>query len=232
MYLQILDLIKNGEFKSGERLPTENELSKRFSSSRNTVRMALNRLRTMGIIDTIHGDGSYVRKVNSDVYLNVMIPALLYEQNDLFDILAFRRGIEVEAVILAAQNADAEDIENLNDICKRLDQVEEDPEKQWSLNTTLHMQMVRCSHSKLFVTMEEIPFKYTTANEITIYGSKANPGTGRKYAELLKNGRIYVKDLVTHTFSLENMSEAIDTFVHRKDGAMKVVIYPNGGEEI
>lgn len=92
--------------------------------------MALNRLRTMGIIDTIHGDGSYVRKVNSDVYLNVMIPALLYEQNDLFDILAFRRGIEVEAVILAAQNADAEDIENLNDICKRLDQVEEDPEKQ------------------------------------------------------------------------------------------------------
>ncbi|MCI6955814.1 MAG: FadR/GntR family transcriptional regulator [Candidatus Faecousia sp.] len=156
VYLQILDLIKNGEFKSGERLPTENELSKRFSSSRNTVRMALNRLRTMGIIDTIHGDGSYVRKVNSDVYLNVMIPALLYEQNDLFDILAFRRGIEVEAVILAAQNADAEDIENLNDICKRLDQVEEDPEKQWRLNTTLHMQMVRCSHSKLFVTMEEI----------------------------------------------------------------------------
>ncbi len=80
--------------------------------------------------------------------------------------------------------------------------------------------------------VEEIPFKYTTANEITIYGSKANPGTGRKYVELLKHGRIYVKDLVTHTFPLEKMSEAIDTFVHRRDGAMKVVIYPNGGEEI
>ena len=80
--------------------------------------------------------------------------------------------------------------------------------------------------------VEEIPFKYTTANEITIYGSKANPNTGRKYIELLKNKRIYVKDLVTHTFPLERMEEAIDTFVHRKDGVMKVVIYPNGGEEI
>lgn len=80
--------------------------------------------------------------------------------------------------------------------------------------------------------IEEIPFKYTTANEITIFGSKANPNTGWKYLELLKNKRVYVKDMITHTFSLEEMTQAVDTFVHRKEGAMKVVVYPNGGEDI
>lgn len=80
--------------------------------------------------------------------------------------------------------------------------------------------------------MEEIPFKYTTANEITIYGSKANPNTGWKVMELIKGGNLYVKDLVTHTFDLEQVADAVDTFINRKDGAMKVVIYPNGGEDV
>ena len=80
--------------------------------------------------------------------------------------------------------------------------------------------------------MEEIPFKYTTANEITVQGSKANPNTGWKVMQLVSQGNIYVKDMVTHTFDLEHVGDAIDTFIHRKDNVMKVVIYPNGGEEV
>lgn len=80
--------------------------------------------------------------------------------------------------------------------------------------------------------IEEIPFKYTTANEITVYGSKANPNTAWKSMQMIANGNIEVKDLVTHTFDLEHMADAIDTFVHRRDGAMKVVIYPHGDENV
>ena len=78
--------------------------------------------------------------------------------------------------------------------------------------------------------MEEIPFKFTTANEISILGSKANPNTGRKVVELVSRKNISVKELVTHTFSIENMEDAIDTYINRKDNVMKVVIYPNGEE--
>lgn len=78
---------------------------------------------------------------------------------------------------------------------------------------------------------EEIPLKYTTANEITIQGSKANPNTGWKVMELIRGGNLVVKDLVSHTFDLEHAKDAVDTFIERRDGAMKVVIYPNGGEE-
>lgn len=80
--------------------------------------------------------------------------------------------------------------------------------------------------------MDEIPLKYTTANEIRIQGSKANPNTGWKIMSLLGSGRLYVKDMVTHTFDLEHVGDAFDTFINRKGGAMKVVIYPNGGEQV
>jgi L-iditol 2-dehydrogenase len=37
--------------------------------------------------------------------------------------------------------------------------------------------------------------------------------------------------LISHTFPLEKFAEALDTFVSRRDGAMKVVIEPNGEEK-
>lgn len=75
---------------------------------------------------------------------------------------------------------------------------------------------------------EDIPLKYTTANEIRIQGSKANPNTGWKVMGMVSSGQLVVKDLVTHRFDLEHIGDAFDTFINRKDGAMKVVIYPNG----
>lgn len=78
---------------------------------------------------------------------------------------------------------------------------------------------------------EPIPFKYVTHNEIMISGSRANPNESWKLLNMIKHGNIYVQDMVTHTFSLDEMRKAMDIFVNRKEQVMKVVIYPNGGED-
>lgn len=75
---------------------------------------------------------------------------------------------------------------------------------------------------------EAIPLKYTTHNELTLFGSRANPNTSRKVIHCIAGGNLNVKELVTHTFSLEEVGLAFETFEKRLDGAMKVVIYPNG----
>lgn len=79
---------------------------------------------------------------------------------------------------------------------------------------------------------EPIPFKYVTHNEIKISGSRANPNVSWKLLSMIHNGTIEVKELVTHTFPLDEMEKAMDVFVNRKENVMKVVIYPNGGEEV
>ena len=78
--------------------------------------------------------------------------------------------------------------------------------------------------------MEELPFKYITHNEIAIFGSRANPNTSRKVLQLISSGKLVVKDLITHTFPLDNFADALDTFVNRRDNAIKVVILPNAKE--
>lgn len=78
--------------------------------------------------------------------------------------------------------------------------------------------------------LEEIPLKYTTHNEIMITGSRANPNVSHKVLNLFAGGNLKVEDLITHRFALEDFDKALDTFVGRKENAVKVVILPNGGE--
>ncbi len=78
--------------------------------------------------------------------------------------------------------------------------------------------------------MEALPFRHVCRSEIAIFGVKANPNVSAKTLALIAAGRLVVKDLITHVFPLEEFGRALDTFVNRREGAVKVVIEPNGPE--
>ena len=62
--------IRGRKFKSGEKLPTENEFCKLFSVSRTVVREALRSLSARELVTIRKGSGVYVNKVNADHALN------------------------------------------------------------------------------------------------------------------------------------------------------------------
>ena len=62
VYREILGSIIDGEFKEGDKLPTELALTGRFTASRPTIREALSRLRADGITSTRQGSGTFVKR--------------------------------------------------------------------------------------------------------------------------------------------------------------------------
>ncbi|MBU3112477.1 trehalose operon repressor [Clostridium lacusfryxellense] len=68
LYTDIYDNIKNdivkGIYKSGEKLPSENEFCKEYGVSRGTVRKALEILAEEGLVNSLHGKGVYVLENN------------------------------------------------------------------------------------------------------------------------------------------------------------------------
>jgi len=44
---------------------------------------------------------------------------------------------------------------------------------------------------------------------------------------LIVTGRVRVKELMTHSFALDDYGQALHTFAHRIDGALKVIVKPN-----
>ena len=48
----------------------------------------------------------------------------------------------------------------------------------------------------------------------------------RRLMELVRHGRLDLRPLLTHTFSLDRITEAYDLFGGRKEGVIKVGIRP------
>jgi GntR family transcriptional regulator of arabinose operon len=85
IYQTLKEAIVSGQYKSGQRLPSEAELGKKFSASRMTVNRALRELQLGGIIDRRAGSGSYVRQeIASNGYtFGLLIPEL--GQTEIFE---------------------------------------------------------------------------------------------------------------------------------------------------
>lgn len=77
---------------------------------------------------------------------------------------------------------------------------------------------------------QQVALKSLIMNQITLHGVRANPNCSKTVLDLISRGALNVKGLITHTFGIDDIREAFDTFTNRKDGAVKVLIHPNGNE--
>lgn len=70
-------------------------------------------------------------------------------------------------------------------------------------------------------------FDYAVLNGIQLKTVRGEGGINCKRAlSLMAQGKIDTSKILTHTFPLDKFADAYDTYVNRKDGAMKVVIIP------
>jgi len=75
--------------------------------------------------------------------------------------------------------------------------------------------------------MHPIPTKTMVMNQIQLCGSRANPNCCKDVLELMSSGVLSAKDMITHSFPLSEFKTAMETFINRTDGAMKVVVLPD-----
>ncbi len=104
---QLTELIDNGEFPVGGRLPPERELADRFEVSRPTVREAIIALEALGRVEVKTGSGIYVLK-------NRLSLSNGLEDISPFELTESRSLIEGEAAALAASLITEEQLKDLN----------------------------------------------------------------------------------------------------------------------
>ncbi len=108
---QIRDLVFRGQLKPGDQLMPERELAQALAVSRPTVREAIRRLVTMGLLEHQQGQGTFVRSLNSQREHNPLAAAMGGHDATLEELLEVRMGLEGQAALLAAQRATAEDLQ-------------------------------------------------------------------------------------------------------------------------
>lgn len=102
--------IIEGEWKPGERIPSENKLCQLTGASRVSVRAAIQKLSSLGLLESRQGGGTFVREFSGEQHLNSVIPYIALSRPNQISMFEFRRIIEVEGAALAAQRATPEQI--------------------------------------------------------------------------------------------------------------------------
>lgn len=101
--------ITSGRWPVNSRIPTEADLAAEFSVGRSTMREAIRSLAHLGLLEPAPGRGTFVRSL-SPVH---GVLADFAASHTWVDLLAVRRGLEVQAAELAAQRMPHADIERL-----------------------------------------------------------------------------------------------------------------------
>lgn len=156
VFEQIKDNIISGEWKPGDKIPSENELGILFGVSRVSIRSAIQRLCVLGLLTTRHGEGTFISELSPDMHMNSLIPLLALDKTQLIEVLEFRRIIEIESVKLAAQRAQEEDVKELEDIVRIMKENAYDPNKFAEEDSLFHETLVKSSKNSILYKVNTI----------------------------------------------------------------------------
>ncbi|MBA2691379.1 MAG: FadR family transcriptional regulator [Rubrobacter sp.] len=158
--VQLREAILSGTFSSGDRLPSEMELSQSFGVSRTTIREALGGLASAGLISKVPGasGGSFVRVVDHEslgLSLGRSIDdTLKFGSINFEEVNHVRRLLEVPSAREAARMRTEEDVEALRAIIERQKEAAiEDPEGMAGLDSGFHTRIAEASGNRVLASL-------------------------------------------------------------------------------
>lgn len=118
---KLLDyLLSSGDLVPGDRIPSERQLAKDLGVGRSPVREALKSLSVMGMLDVRQGDGTYLRRPDSELLPKVIEWGLLLGEQRVMDLVEARQIIEVATSRLAAERADDAVLSELRELVEAM----------------------------------------------------------------------------------------------------------------
>ena len=145
---QMKQMIISGQYQPGDKLPSENELGQMFHVSRIPIRESIKQLASLGMLETRHGAGTYVRTFNEDQFTAPMASIYIKKltKRDIIYILEVRK-IEIMIAGMAAEKSDEDGIEELWRIHHLMEKGRNNPAIHISSDLAFHMQISKLAQN-------------------------------------------------------------------------------------
>ncbi|MDR2028182.1 MAG: GntR family transcriptional regulator [Treponema sp.] len=159
VYEALRQEVFDGIYPKGKKIPSESELAEAFGVNRLTIRIALQKLNTLGILETRAGEGTFVKEFDFSEYLSE-VSDLFLRSDMLPDVCAFRRLLELECIRLAVFHYDEEEIKTLQKTWLRfashirrenVDKLDLFIDDYVSMDLEFHQQVCRMSKNSIYL---------------------------------------------------------------------------------
>jgi GntR family transcriptional repressor for pyruvate dehydrogenase complex len=153
LYDQIVSMISTGELKPGDRLPPERELAKQLKVSRQSIREALKKAETQGLLEVRHGEGTFVLSMVSDWMEEPLLIMITEEVGKVSEFLEIRKLFEVWCARKATEVASTRELKKLKKGLGEMEKAIESLEPFGQLDFEFHLSIVEASHNTLMLHM-------------------------------------------------------------------------------
>jgi GntR family transcriptional regulator, transcriptional repressor for pyruvate dehydrogenase complex len=155
---KMMQLIASGEWKVGDKIPSENEMKAGFNVGRNSIRQAIHRVSALGLLESKQGEGTYVKKIDLSFYMNILIPTAVLGTDDAIMLFHLQRAIQVESAQWVCEYRTDDQAEQLLSHVDQMKRSFADSDKIGYLTADLdyHALFVSMTGNHLFVKLTEI----------------------------------------------------------------------------
>ncbi len=144
--LSIKEFIVSKNYACGDRLPTTAELASRFGVGHPTLREAIKKLATIGVVEVKHGSGIYVGEhVDSLFFLNPITQQETPSKKSMLDLIEARILIESETAGKAAENIQEVQIKAMRNLLQTAKEKIEDDNILNKVNMGFHREIALAS---------------------------------------------------------------------------------------
>jgi GntR family transcriptional repressor for pyruvate dehydrogenase complex len=191
VYAKLKEQLVSGAWKTGEKLPSEHTLCALFGVSRVTVRAAIQQLVILGMVETRHGGGTFVKNFSAIENVDNLHPLMRISHNqDLITVLEYRKIIEKGTIGLVSEKVTDKDIEFLEETLRIMISAE-DLTAYSEADLAFHHHLARMSQNPIIIKVYELISEILTTamyDLANLIGREIAPVSHRKIIDALKRG--------------------------------------------
>ena len=168
-------MILEGTLKAGERLPAERVLAEQFGVSRPSLREAIQKLATKGLLSSRQGGGTYVCENLGSTFSDPLMHLLESNADAQRDLLEFRHTLEGSCAYYAALRATDVDRQRLGEAFERLQDCygragEVTRGEEGAADASFHLAIAEASHNAVLLHTIRGLFDLLKRNVVTNIG--------------------------------------------------------------
>ncbi|MFD1067644.1 FadR/GntR family transcriptional regulator [Oceanobacillus locisalsi] len=152
---QFTRMIKEGELSIGDKIPPERDLADQFGVGRSTIREAIKSMTSMGLLEARLGEGTFIRKVDSDNIKQQLQWGLYLDPAPFNELIELRKILELETVKRAALNRTEEEIAELASWIDNMQQ-EGQVHRNKQNDLMFHMTIAKASNNKMIYNLLDL----------------------------------------------------------------------------
>lgn len=177
-YQYIVERIRTGIWKPGDKIATESQLVDMIGVSKVAVRQAIERLVTMSVLNKVQGSGTYVEQKENMSIMSASIFGL--DDEFMMKILEFRRMFDSYNVELFIQRATMEEILELEHNYAQMAVAKDDMQRFHKLDQIFHDIVANGTRNPMIIQISKLFVDIFEDNQKLIYHN-VGPESAIKY---------------------------------------------------